>query len=117
MKKCLVHTEVFDDSCATCRQEYLEMKSSETEPQNEDAKKYKELTEERAKKLYEELMLQYLRTGQNEMEADKKAKAVITSAKSRFGLGSNYLIACGSFIIMRIRCSFILIDCLCISLQ
>jgi hypothetical protein len=53
------------------------MKSSESEPQNQDAKKYKELTEERAKKLYEELMLQYLRTGQNEMEADKKAKAVI----------------------------------------
>jgi hypothetical protein len=53
------------------------MKSCETEPQNQDVKKYKELTEERAKKLYEELMLQYLRTGQNEMEADKKAKAVI----------------------------------------
>jgi hypothetical protein len=53
------------------------MKSSESEPQNQDVKKYKELTEERAKKLYEELMLQYLRTGQNEMEADKKAKAVI----------------------------------------
>jgi hypothetical protein len=53
------------------------MKSSESEPQNQDVKKYKELTEDRAKKLYEELMLQYLRTGQNEMEADKKAKAVI----------------------------------------
>jgi hypothetical protein len=53
------------------------MKSCESEPQNQGVKKYKELTEERAKKLYEELMLQYLRTGQNEMEADKKAKAVI----------------------------------------
>jgi hypothetical protein len=53
------------------------MKSSESEPQNQDVKKYKELTEARAKKLYEELMLQYLRKGQNEMEADKKAKAVI----------------------------------------
>ncbi len=53
------------------------MKSCESEPQNQDVKKYKELTEERAKRLYEELMLQYLRTGQNEMEADKKAKAVI----------------------------------------
>jgi hypothetical protein len=75
--KCLVHTEVFDDSCATCRQEYLEMKGSEGEPGNQDIKKYKEFTEERAKRLYEELMLQYLETGIIEIDADKKAKAII----------------------------------------
>jgi hypothetical protein len=53
------------------------MKSSKSEPHNQDVKKYKELTEDRAKRLYEELMLQYLKTGQNEIEADKKAKGVI----------------------------------------
>ena len=40
-------------------------------------KKYKEFTEERAKKLYEELLLQYLRSGASEVEADQKAKAII----------------------------------------
>jgi hypothetical protein len=53
------------------------MKGSEGEPGNEGTKKYKEFTEERAKRLYEELMLQYLETGINEIEADKKAKAII----------------------------------------
>jgi hypothetical protein len=38
---------------------------------------YKEFTEERAKKLYEELMLQYLKSGTGEVEADRKAKAII----------------------------------------
>ena len=40
-------------------------------------KKYKEFTEERAKKLYEEVLLQYLRSGASEVEADQKAKAII----------------------------------------
>ena len=40
-------------------------------------RKYKEFTEERAKKLYEELMLQYLKSGTGEVEADRKAKAII----------------------------------------
>lgn len=40
-------------------------------------KKYKEFTEERAKKLYEELLLQYVRSGASEVEADQKAKAII----------------------------------------
>jgi hypothetical protein len=40
-------------------------------------KKYKELTEERAKKLYEEVMLQYLKGGSNEEEAAKKARAIL----------------------------------------
>jgi hypothetical protein len=53
------------------------MKGYEGEPGNQDIKKYKEFTEERAKRLYEELMLQYLETGINEIEADKKAKAII----------------------------------------
>jgi hypothetical protein len=53
------------------------MKGSEGERGNQDIKKYKEFTEERAKRLYEELMLQYLETGIIEIDADKKAKAII----------------------------------------
>ena len=40
-------------------------------------RKYKDLTEERAKKLYEELLLQYLKTGLPEIEADQRAKAIV----------------------------------------
>ena len=39
--------------------------------------KYKEFTETRAKKLYEDLMLQYLKSGISEREADRKAKSII----------------------------------------
>ena len=39
--------------------------------------KYKEFTETRAKKLYEELMLQYIKSGTSETEADRKAKSII----------------------------------------
>ncbi|MCI0563105.1 MAG: hypothetical protein MN733_31895 [Nitrososphaera sp.] len=75
--KCTVHTEFFDDSCDACRQEYKDMKQVNEAPARNPRGKYKELTEERAKKLYEELMLQYLRTGIGEAEADRKAKAII----------------------------------------
>lgn len=68
---------MFDDSCATCRQEYLEMKSFDGLAESQGIKKYKELTENRAKKLYEDLMLQYLKTGVDEIEANKKAKAIV----------------------------------------
>jgi len=49
-------------------------------------KKYKEFTEERAKKLYEELMLQYLKSGVSEVDADKKTKAIIKKQCSIRGL-------------------------------
>jgi hypothetical protein len=75
MTKCPVHTEIFDDSCDACKQEYMEMKGV-GELVIED-KKYKEFTEERAKKLYQELMLQYLKSGAGEIDADRKAKAII----------------------------------------
>ena len=75
MTKCLVHTEFFDDSCGACKQEYMEMKGV-GELVLED-KKYKEFTEERAKMLYQELMLQYLKSGAGEIDADRKAKAII----------------------------------------
>ena len=75
MVKCPIHIDLFDDSCGYCKQEYMEMKHiGEHEV---SAKKFKEFTEERAKKLYEELMLQYMKSGTGEVEADKKAKAII----------------------------------------
>lgn len=77
--RCEIHKDFFDDSCELCRSEYLEMKggSDGLEGDGSGRKKYKELTEERAKKLYEELMLQYLKSGVSEVEADGKAKAII----------------------------------------
>ena len=54
--------------------------------QNHADKKYKEFTEERAKKLYEELLLQYLKSGTGEVEADRKAKAIIRKQCSIRGM-------------------------------
>lgn len=71
---CTIHTEFFDDDCEMCRQEYLEMKKA-GEPAL--GKQYKELTEERAKKLYEEVLLQYLKSGLGDAEAAGKARAVV----------------------------------------
>ena len=73
---CPVHTHFFDDSCAECRQEYLEMKGT-NEPAAVEQNTYKEFTEERAKKLYEQVMLQYLKSGATEADAAGKAKAVV----------------------------------------
>lgn len=55
------------------------------EPAREN-KTYKEFTEERAKRLYEELVLQYLKGGTSEAEADRKAKAIIRKQCSIRGL-------------------------------
>jgi len=39
--------------------------------------KYKEFSEERTKKLYEELLVQHLKSGHNEIEAAERAKRII----------------------------------------
>jgi hypothetical protein len=77
--KCETHRDFFDDSCDACRQEYLGLKGIGEDNPGESLieKKYKELTEERAKKLYEDLMLQYLKTGLPATEADRKAKGIV----------------------------------------
>jgi hypothetical protein len=62
------------------------MKGSAEVKHNCEIKKYKEFTEDRAKRLYEELMLQYLRSGKNEIEADEKAKGIIKKQCSIRGL-------------------------------
>ncbi len=92
---CKVHRDFFEESCEDCRQEYLDMKGVGENPVVDTAeRKYKALTEERAKKLYEELMLQYLKTGLPEMEADRKAKAIVRNnvrfAGSHSGRGCDY---------------------------
>ncbi|NOJ27165.1 MAG: hypothetical protein DA330_04045 [Nitrososphaera sp.] len=75
MAGCLKHTNFFDDSCEDCKQEYKEMKGAGEQVVAE--KKYKEFTEDRAKKLYEEILLQYLKTGLDEEQAAKKARSIL----------------------------------------
>jgi len=86
MTKCNIHSDFFDDECDECKNEYNEMKgltgTSDFANQKENyekhqIKKYKEFTEERAKKLYEELLIQYVKSSRNEAEAAEKARAII----------------------------------------
>ena len=94
MTRCAVHNDFFDDECIECKKEYSEMKGGydnistniedneniANNDKDEHKKKiYKEFTEERAKKLYEELLFQYLKTSTeaNEAEAAEKARAII----------------------------------------
>ena len=44
---------------------------------SEALRRYKVLTEERAKKLYEEVMLQYIKNGMTAVEADARAKSIV----------------------------------------
>ncbi|MGA7042223.1 MAG: hypothetical protein WB443_07835 [Nitrososphaeraceae archaeon] len=50
--------------------------------------KYKEFTEERAKKLYGELLVQYLKKNCNEIEASERAKKIIRKQCSMRGMPS-----------------------------
>jgi hypothetical protein len=53
-------------------------KIEQQQQQQELSKYYKEFTEERAKRLYEDLLLQFLRSGKcNEFEAAEKARSII----------------------------------------
>ena len=53
-------------------------KMQEQEQEQELSKYYKEFTEERAKRLYEDLLLQFLKSGKyNEFEASQKARSII----------------------------------------
>lgn len=95
MTTCSIHTKFFDDLCPECRKEYGELKGlnevnskgqiinpnyngiyDNDRSQSKD-RKYKEFTEERAKKLYGELLVQYLKKSCNEEEAAEKARAII----------------------------------------
>ena len=95
MTTCTIHTKFFDDLCPECKKEYSELKGFNEEnfrtqtivlnhvdiddydsDRNEN-RIYKEFTEERAKKLYGELLVQYLKKSYKEEEAAKKARAII----------------------------------------
>jgi hypothetical protein len=53
-----------------------------------NTEKYKEFTEERAKKLYEELLVQYLKKNCNEIEASERAKKILRKQCSMRGMSS-----------------------------
>lgn len=103
MISCSVHTRFFDDNCIDCNKEYREMKGvveeKELTPSNgndQDNKprtyskieKYKEFTEERGKKLYGELLVQYLKKGSDEIEASERAKNIIRKQCEMRGMPS-----------------------------
>jgi hypothetical protein len=77
--KCTVHKDFFDNNCRLCRDEYLDMMGTDDSPDGSprQSKHYKELTEERAKQLYQEVMLQYLKSGMSENDSSSRAKAVV----------------------------------------
>lgn len=89
MSACNIHKNFFDDKCPDCKLEYAELKGltqtrsldneKSTKLADESSKKsFKEFSEERAKKLYEELMIQYMRTKSiNEVEAARRARQII----------------------------------------
>lgn len=87
MTTCSIHTEFFDDLCPECKEEYHELKGniggkpskqdSHSVEQSETYRGYKEFTEERAKKLYAELLVQYIKKSSSEREAAGKARAII----------------------------------------
>jgi hypothetical protein len=101
MKTCSVHTRFFDEHCVECKSQYREMKGnvndSNSDKENDrdnkttvhsNIEKYKEFTEERAKKLYGELLIQYLKKNCNEIEASERAKKIIRKQCSMRGMSS-----------------------------
>lgn len=106
MSTCPIHTRFFDDLCPECRKEYKELKGLEknnlmTQTIGSDTygmdfeyrdeiknRNYKEFTEERAKKLYAELLVQYLKKSCNEEEAAERARAIIRKQCGLRGLTS-----------------------------
>ena len=92
MTRCNIHEFFFDWNCIDCNEEYKDLKGTnkieesheEVEPKETKRKKikkmndYKEFTEERAKKLYEEVFLQYLKKGNiSEAESIERSKKII----------------------------------------
>ena len=81
LAKCNIHNFFFDWNCGICKEEYKELKQLDTisiEKDKETEKNYKEFNEERAKKLYEEVFLQYLKKGNiSEEESITRSKNII----------------------------------------
>jgi DNA-binding transcriptional regulator YhcF (GntR family) len=88
LTKCNYHKFFFEWSCNICKEEYKYLKGTNQvniENQNKTniqkdikQKNYKEFNEERAKKLFEEIFLQYLKKGNiSEEESIKRSKIII----------------------------------------
>ena len=90
MSPCNIHKSFFDENCHDCKLEYAELKgldksmiqddktTKKISNKSSDKKVYKEFSEERAKKLYEELLIQFLRTKSvNEVEGARRARQII----------------------------------------
>lgn len=90
MTKCNVHENFFDWNCIDCKEEYKDLKGTNLIDEKSQIKcrcddkadkrngDYKEFTEERAKKLYQEIFLQYLKKGNlNEEESIERSKSII----------------------------------------
>ena len=91
MAECDTHRFFFDWSCHICKEEYHNLKGINTiksenydkinlkeGAENKGQKGYKEFNEERAKKLYEEIFLQYLKKGNlSEEESINRSKTII----------------------------------------
>jgi hypothetical protein len=90
--KCKVHEFFFDWSCHLCKEEYNILKGNDLTGiivdndktnknsinRKKDIKKYKEFDEERAKKLYQDIFLQYLKRGDmSEEESIIRSKMII----------------------------------------
>ena len=90
MTKCNIHNFFFEWSCHLCKEEYNILKGTNMiKPENSDktetkkekyvkSKSYKEFNEERAKKLFEEVFIQYLKKGtMSEEESINRSKMII----------------------------------------
>ena len=86
MTICHVHKNFFDWNCNDCKEEYRDLKGTNLIDEKLHMKKitdankdnYKEFTEDRAKKLYEDLFLQYLKKGNmSEEESIERSKSII----------------------------------------
>lgn len=113
--KCPVHTEYFEDKCDECKKEYLEMKQGSTQAENKadlgenfddykigfapgkdsreqriaatkTIKHYKDLTEDRARRLFEDVFVGYVKSGVSEQEAAQRAKGIVRKQCSMRGI-------------------------------
>lgn len=89
--RCNIHENFFDWNCNDCKEEYKDLKGTNSTDEKSQIKvmydnnkadkrsgNYKEFTEERAKKLYEEVFLQYLKKGNmSEEESIEQSKRII----------------------------------------
>ena len=89
MCPCDIHKNFFAEGCYDCKLEYAELKGfnqpddqglgkGKTSNKLRTKREYKEFSEQRAKKLYEELLIQFLRTkSMDENEAASRARQII----------------------------------------